>query len=346
MPAPNVVRAAKRLTDLEIDEISLVDRGANQHARVAIAKRDGDEEMPQLFDADGVPVTEDELEHGEVVTDEEGNEFTFVAEGTPEFDEIQGSLDEDEDYDDYAEAVGKSAAGDALRAFGARGKSALTGSRDALRAAGPKASAKLGQGANAVSGAAMRHPRRAVAATAGVGGVAGFGMGRASKRDSSLGGEILEELSKALGNADASDALNRVAELVDVYKADAEAAYDLAAGLAEQRELEACTEIAKSYNLPVDDETMGQVLFTVAKSLPPQQLAVLDQVFTAVGEQLYDQYGSDADGGTETTFGRVEALAKSYIGKSDGSVTEEQAITAIFDANPDAYDEYLAENSH
>jgi hypothetical protein len=34
-------RTVKRLYDLEIDEISLVDRPANQHGLVAIAKRPG-----------------------------------------------------------------------------------------------------------------------------------------------------------------------------------------------------------------------------------------------------------------------------------------------------------------
>ena len=53
---------AKWLSDMEIDEISLVDRPANRHARVAISKR-ADEEavMPEYFLQDGSPVATEVL---------------------------------------------------------------------------------------------------------------------------------------------------------------------------------------------------------------------------------------------------------------------------------------------
>ena len=89
-------RAARRLTNMEIDEISLVDKGANQHAMITIAKRAPEEEtMPEYYTEDGELLNEDaSLEDGDIVYDEEGNAYEFTL--------------EDED-DEELELVGKSA---------------------------------------------------------------------------------------------------------------------------------------------------------------------------------------------------------------------------------------------
>lgn len=76
-------RPIKNLTNMEIDEISLVDKGANQHAMITIAKRAPEEDqMPQLYNEDGQLLDENNLEDGQVVYDDEGQawEFTLDAE--------------------------------------------------------------------------------------------------------------------------------------------------------------------------------------------------------------------------------------------------------------------------
>ena len=80
-------RQVRELSNIEIDEVSLVDRPANQHARVAIAKRATEEEQTvpeEIFDEDGQSVDEDSLEHGNVVYDGEGNAYMFVVEDEQE----------------------------------------------------------------------------------------------------------------------------------------------------------------------------------------------------------------------------------------------------------------------
>lgn len=81
--------------DMEIDEVSLVDRPANQHAAVMIAKAAprGDgmpqaQEETEYFWADGSPVEEFDTDDmpvgavdGDVITDSEGNQFKVVIEG-------------------------------------------------------------------------------------------------------------------------------------------------------------------------------------------------------------------------------------------------------------------------
>lgn len=67
---------------MEFDEISLVDKGANQYARTVIAKRHGEEEneMDEYFDSAGNPVEVDSLEPGDVVYDANGEAFELEVE--------------------------------------------------------------------------------------------------------------------------------------------------------------------------------------------------------------------------------------------------------------------------
>jgi hypothetical protein len=79
-------RRIKELTDIEIDEISLVDIPANQHARVAIAKRASEEDIvPEIYNENGEILDADLLEPGDTVFDAEGNAFEVVLEDVEEF---------------------------------------------------------------------------------------------------------------------------------------------------------------------------------------------------------------------------------------------------------------------
>jgi hypothetical protein len=80
---------AKEIRDLKIDEVSLVDKGANQHAKTVIAKRHDVEEettVPKYFNEDGDLIDLDSLADGEHVWDENGAEFVMELDDadTPE----------------------------------------------------------------------------------------------------------------------------------------------------------------------------------------------------------------------------------------------------------------------
>jgi len=77
-----MARKARQINDLVIDEISLVDKGANQHAVVTIAKSaDGEtEEKMDIYDEAGNPLDVDALEDGDVVYDAEGSAYEFTLE--------------------------------------------------------------------------------------------------------------------------------------------------------------------------------------------------------------------------------------------------------------------------
>jgi len=80
------------LFDMEIDEISTVDKTANQHSRFVIAKRaPEEEEMPKLYDQEGQPLDENDLEFGDIVYDDEGNAYEFVEDEDSEDSEEEHS---------------------------------------------------------------------------------------------------------------------------------------------------------------------------------------------------------------------------------------------------------------
>jgi len=92
----------KRVTDIEFDEVSLVDRPANPHASVVIAKRaDQEADVPdEFYDDQGQAVDLDSLDEGAVVYDGEGNPFQLSFED----EEVAEPADEKELVE-----VGKSA---------------------------------------------------------------------------------------------------------------------------------------------------------------------------------------------------------------------------------------------
>ena len=97
-------RTVNVLSNIEIDEISLVDRPANQHARVTITKRAEEDAVPNYFSEDGTAIADlDSLEVGSVVYDGEGNGFVDDLD-TGEDAEL------DESHEQVPEAVGKSLA--------------------------------------------------------------------------------------------------------------------------------------------------------------------------------------------------------------------------------------------
>lgn len=73
-------RKARQISGLEVDEISLVDKGANQHAVVTIAKSASGEteETMDIYDEQGNPLDLDDLNDGDVVFDADGEAYQFT----------------------------------------------------------------------------------------------------------------------------------------------------------------------------------------------------------------------------------------------------------------------------
>lgn len=289
---PTMTRqAVRRLSNIEIDEISLVDRPANQHATVAIAKRDEDT-MTVMLDIQGRETDLDEFEPGEPVFDPETREHVGYAceEGKEpsdygwDVDEVTGEVAVDETSE-----VGKAWGGQMVR---------------------------LGLATIAKSA-----PRQ-----------------WASK---SLGQSVYEELSKALGDSDRDGKISKAFEALAFQTAEANAraerAEQVVGTLVDRIQTDEISEIVKSYGV-------GQVepLTEIFKNLDPNQASYLDGLLSQTGA-AFAELGTGLGQAEDTTMGQIEAMASEVIAKSD--VTKEAAVTALFSANTDAYDAYLAESN-
>jgi hypothetical protein len=110
-----VARRVNELHDLRIDEVSLVDKGANQHARTVIAKRHDEEEEMKYFDAQGNPVDDASLQPGDTVYDEAGNAFEAVEDDDDDFDGDEEGNPFDRSDERELASVGKSASFASIR---------------------------------------------------------------------------------------------------------------------------------------------------------------------------------------------------------------------------------------
>lgn len=264
--ASDMSRPVKKLFDLEIDEVSVVDRAANQHSLIAFAKSANagevttpvEESMPEeIFDQAGNAVDVETLEHGDVVFDADGAEYVWIEND----EQAPAELEEDEKV------------------------------------------------------------------------LAGVGK--------SLGDAVLEELSKAVTEADRQKAIAKAMD--EVSKAQAEAREAREWALAE-REARLTTEYigkAAEFNLPVAPEVLGPILKSIDEKLDADEAEVLKELLASVGDSLFNEIGYVGESSNSSVLDTVNAYAAEMIGKSD--LTREQALTAMFEANPEAYDAYLSE---
>lgn len=290
-----MTKTVRRLSGLEIDEVSLVDRPANQHGLVAITKRD---EGPMLYDADGNPVDEADLQPGDFVYDENGQEFQALSE------------------DDVAE----------LEAHANEGESETSGLRE-LAEVGKRGAAAVTGGPSTPNLTHISRGRR----------------GRRVGASKSLGAELLEELSKAASDSDRDQVIAKAFSGIDDADTRAEQAYEIAKALEERAELGEYVELAKAYELPVETTELGEILQSISKVLNPDQLDTVDRIFNFAGDAFAQASQEIGSAGYQPSplMGAVADYAHEVVGKSD--LTPEQAVVALFETNPEAYDAYLSE---
>ena len=157
----------------------------------------------------------------------------------------------------------------------------------------------------------------------------------------SLSESILEEFSKAVTDRDREQVIAKAMKQVEQAQEEARVAKEWAQKEHDARVTEAFISKAAEYNLPVAPEVFGPILKALAETLSEEQLDVLDNIFNSVGDALYNEVGYVGGGSNSSVLDQVDALAAEYVGKSGSS--REQALTAMFEANPSAYDAYIAE---
>lgn len=356
----------KRLFDMQIDEVSIVDRPANQHGLISFAKADDGEEIVELtgiIDEDGNEVDLSTLEPGTEIEDDEGNVYEIVGveesgdgEDVDPDDGEAPSVDED---DDALAAVGKaggfmSGLMDAARA----GRKAQAGAgKTKVKGLSGKAAEKAGFGQGAAFKLGASYERNPLAYQAGAAGTAAAGVGAGAygysqyKKNAEGDGmstyqeQVLEELSKAVSESEREQVIAKMASDVELAHARANEAIEFAKGLEAERVTEAFIAKAASYNLPVDPVEFGPIIMKMASVLDDDEFDLVDKVFTAVGDTLYSELGYVGGGDNASVLDQVDSLAEEMVGKADGEFSKAEAAVALFAANPDAYDAYLAEQA-
>lgn len=253
-------RQVKELTNIEIDEISLVDRPANQYATVAIAKRATEEDaVPDFFTEDGQPVDLDYLEMGSVVYDEDGNAFQMV--------EDEG--EEAEELDDELVSVGK--------AFG-----------------------------------------------------------------DSMVDRVRHDLSKAFTDIERDEVISKAADEVSKAYARAEHAEEIAKSERDLRLTREYISKAAEYNVAIHPTELGPVLMRMAESMSFDDCAVIAKALESASDAAFQEVGYAGGGSNSDIFMAAEAAANELVGKSASGISKAAATAQVFEANPYAYDEYLA----
>lgn len=268
-------RVVKSLSDMEIDEISLVDRGANQHASVSIAKRAPEEDnMPDFYNEEGELLGEDQLSAGMTVFDADGAAY-----------ELSAAEDEAAQAQEL-ETVGKSD-----------------------------------------------------------GGISSAFETKVSKSGSKSFSELVqEELSKAYTDDDRdaiiAKALSKVDELSVAQAESAKIAKS-------ERDLRLTREYiskADTYNLPIAGSELGPVLYRMAETMSYDDCSVINKALETAGAVIFEELGYQGGGANEPDImSMVSGAAEEQIGKADSKVSKADLIEGLFDENPAAYDQYLAE---
>jgi hypothetical protein len=314
-------RRVNRLYDLELDEVSHVDRPANQHGAVVIAKRAAEDQRMAMYDEEGYELDEDLLEPGDEAYDENGNQFVMVSDEEAAELVEQGVITLDDD-------MGEGSYYEPENAYAGVGKLSLG-----------DISARATQ-----AGGALKRNKRLAGAAAGTGAAAGFaarGGGGKQTKSASLGSDVFETLSKALHGNEARQAVSKLAEMVKESQDDAQAAWAVAKALADERDLEEYVELASTYPVAADPQELGTVLARVAKNQAgPNDLAYLDRVLSA-DPVNYEEVGYSGYA-ENSVMDQIAALAGQVVSKR-GDVSLEEATVAFFDTNTDAYELYLEE---
>jgi hypothetical protein len=327
-------RIIKNVTDMEIDEISLVDRAANQHALVTIAKRAPDEEenMPELelYNEEGELLAEDaELEEGSIVYDADGNAYELELEEDDNTEELEPVGKRQEDIE--------KAGGFGAFSAGLRGKKmpmGTIGQASTRFSQGAGLRAGIGQKASAV-GSHLKANKKLYgggAAAAAGGGALGYGLSK------SYAEEVMEELSKAYSDEERDAVLSKAFGEMDTLRQAVVENQEMAQSERDLRLTREYISKAEEYNLPVAPEELGPVLYRMAETMSYDDCAVIAKCLESAGEILFEEVGYIGGGDNADVMSQVNAYATEEIGKADSAT-----ITGVFDANPDAYNEYLAQ---
>jgi len=369
-------RQARRLFDLDIDEVSAVDRPANQHGLISISKSLGTDNTPEegsmgtIYDAEGIEVFEDELEHGDVVFDDDGQELVYVE---PDGEPLEGFDGDDVQKDARTRAFygaqdlagrGRKAARTASVMGRRRARQAGAEVGRQARTAGPqfsrgqaighdarkfgsdgysaRSALSQGQPSEAAGYLVSRNRNKLIAGGAGAGAATAGGVGYHEAKKS-LGDTILADFSKAVTEADRQAVVVSLARELDAQRSANMRIAKQLDDFEDRQVTDTLVAKAASYGLPIESYELADILKSISSVLDDQQLAVVDRIFETAGELIFKEYGYAGGAANGGAYADIEAMASELVGKAAGGVSMEQAQVALLEHDPELYDAYLNE---
>jgi len=365
-----------KLSDLMIDEVSLVDRGANPHASFVISKRAEEDQMSdeEQLEEESVGKADPDPSSVSVEGEEEEEEMDeakksywsrlvsklFNGEESTTSPVGDGNI---ADMDDVEKAgfpgmqmpygqqqMGQPAPGPQnAMPPGVQGFPAPQGQMPGQMQAGPPLPPEVIQYIQQLEQALA-------AASQGTNQPSGehqmedddvnpFGKSAEDLDDDEI--TFLEELSKSLEDEDTREAVNKAMEAVSKANERATEAETIAKAEREHRLNQEYIAKARAYtNLPVDAEEFGPVLKKLDETLSEDEQGIIEKVFNAANERVaaggtFDEIGKRGIDGYEAVS-KLDAEAKALVEKTEG-LTMEQARTQILEQDPSLYDEFLQE---
>lgn len=165
----------------------------------------------------------------------------------------------------------------------------------------------------------------------------------------SLAEQVREDLSKALSDVERDEVISKAMGEIAKAEQRAAAAEEIAKAERELRLRREYISKAESYGVPgVTAQELGPVLMRAAESLSHEDCVVLNKALTTSGE-AFRELGTSGASANHDAFGAVEALiaSDSELSKAleANGANRDDVIIKAFEANPDAYDEYLRDRA-
>ena len=302
-----------RLSDMEFDEVSLVNRPANQLSKVVLFKSDEEPKMPGHYGKKRKMMDEEEEvskpgHYGKMEDDEEEDEEEVSKPGHKMKDEVskpghkmKGGDDEDEDDESMKERMAR------LRAMQKSDEAVdLPGEVydyiEALESANAEMVDELSKMA-----------------------------------------EFVEGEEEILKNADPA-----IVEIVKAAEERAQAAETIAKAERDfRREREFIAQAAEFDRLPVDAAEFGPVLKAAAEVLTEEQFEAITSVLAAANESvaqgnLFTEVGKATSFANDSSMSQIEKAAARL--REGSEMTRAESIAKAVEADPSLYTEYLRGN--
>jgi len=322
-----------RLTNLELDEISLVDAGANPHASIVLAKR----KASKVGKAEGVT-------YGAEIS----LNAMIEAIGSALREKFGGNAGE-EDYwlyvrDVFESTVVFSQGGETWRADYTASQSEgeieiQLGDRVGVKMLYEDAPEKLGSSVDDASASAMKGANDMAAENQTV------ELSSELVKVKELGGTVVE-LQKRLDAMENENKILKAAQ--DAEKARADEFAKAAKAEKDLRLLGEFTAVAKTRlgNLSGTDSEKGALLKSLSENLPQEEYDRVVKLMEAGNAAMANQFepvGASGSAGANTAQGKLEALAKAKANDKSISFAKAMKEVSLDPANKLLYQDALAE---